>query len=744
MDTTRADALGCYGQALPTTPNLDALAAEGARFDRAYTVTPLTIPAHSSIMTGLWPPRHGVRDNGDFFLGDDATTLAERLQTRGYATMASVGAEVTSHHWGFAQGFDPFFDDMGAAAPGQDRWKVERTGDHVVDDALGWLTTMPKERPWFGWVHLFDAHHPYTPPPDRRAAFPGRPYLAEVSFVDAQIGRLVEAVKARGEYDHTWIVVVADHGEGLGDHGEAMHGVLLYDATTRVPMIIHAPGARGAVVSTPVSLVDLAPTILAAAGVTAEGLDGQDLGPLLRGGGDPARVVYAESLYAFHHYGWSPQRALVTDTHKLIDSTTPELYARADTTEADNLAPQDATLLQGIVARLERFAAAMTPGTATAANTLDPERVAQLEALGYLTATATTTLGPNGELPRGLPDPRAQMPVLADVERARQALQSGDLATARARVESAIARDPGLADPQMLLAGILARQGDLRGAYDVAARLDAVRPGSQSKAMMGTLQLQLGRSDLALPLLREALRIDPYLSNAWLPYLRALGAQMDPAFPAETERGRRALPNVPAIEGLAGYARAMSGRVDEAEPLLQVALAADPTQPMLNHGMGLVLAARGAVAGAESSFLEEVRLFPPALPSRRELVKLYADQQRYAEQLEQLDVIRGLIPPEPLTLHSTAQVLFNLKRFAEAGVQVGECLDVAPEYAGCVMLQANVLEKLGRHAEAVAAYERALKLVGQQKPAPGAPSGTPPGTPPGTPVPPVPPPPSGP
>ena len=333
MDTTRADAIGAYGSPRASTPHVDRIAMEGARFDRAYTVTPLTIPAHSSLHTGLLPPRHGVRDNGDFLLGDEAVTLAERLRDAGYATMASVGAEVTSHHWGFAQGFDAFFDDMGPADPAGNRWRVERAGDKVIGDALGWWDAraakagdksgVDADKPWFAWVHLFDAHHPYEPPEPFASESRGRPYAGEVAYVDAQIGRLLERLERDGTLDRTWIFVLADHGEGLGSHGEGMHGTLLYDATTRIPFVVRPPGGvvGGRVIPTPVSLVDITPTILSVTGIgVPPGLDGVDLGAVIRGEapGDATRAVLAESLYAFHHYGWAPQTALVTDTHKLI------------------------------------------------------------------------------------------------------------------------------------------------------------------------------------------------------------------------------------------------------------------------------------------------------------------------------------------------------------------------------------------------------------------------------------------
>ena len=193
LDTTRADVMGAYGGNPQATPAFDALASEGLLLDRAYTVTPLTIPAHSSLFTGLWPPRHGVRDNGDFFLSEGADTLAEHLLAQGYETMASVSAQVTSHHWGFAQGFNAFFDDMGSSQEAEsNRWKVERPGESAMDDAVAWLEDRKTpDQPFFAWVHLFDAHHPYVPPQPYKSRFAGKPYLGEVATADAQVGRLL-------------------------------------------------------------------------------------------------------------------------------------------------------------------------------------------------------------------------------------------------------------------------------------------------------------------------------------------------------------------------------------------------------------------------------------------------------------------------------------------------------------------------------------------------------------------------
>lgn len=741
LDTTRADVLGAYGGPAGVSPHFDRLASEGLRFERAQSVTPLTIPAHSSLFTGLFPPRHGVRDNGDAFLSPEATTLAERLKSHGYTTAAAVGAEVTSHHWGFAQGFDAYFDNMGEKdADGEkNRWRVERPGRLVVDDALGWLQAQPAAgAPWFLWVHLFDAHHPYEAPPDAAAAFPGRPYAAEVFEADRQVGRLLEALTARGELDETAIVVLADHGEALGAHGEQFHGVLLYEETIRIPLVLRPPGGRsggGATTAAPVSTVDIVPTVLQLTGApAADGIDGRDLSPLL---GDPAspafadRTVYAESLYAWHHYGWAPQRALISATEKLIDSTTPELYANDDRGERTNLAPGAPDRVSALYAAMDALAATLVPAAGAAAKAaLSAEHQAQLEALGYMTAGAA-----EGEAPfRGtLPDPVTRLPVLAEIENVRKSLQAGDLPAARAAAEKVIAAEPGLEEPVRMLAHVLANEGRLDEALARLAELEARRPTAAGKVQMAGLHLRKGDPEGALTLLDAAIAQDPYLEGAWPPYLFTLFTRGDiPRFAAAVARGRAALPDNALIAGFAGLHAAMSGNAAEARPLLVTGIAADPGAPFLHHGLGMVERAEERLDEAESALLEEVRLHPPAVPSRRVLVEIYAEQKRYAEQLAQLDALMAVEPPHLLNSHARAQALFNLKRFPESLDEVLRCRKLDPRYPACAMLEANALKKLGREKEAYTAYEAALALVGQTPkppPTPGTPAGTPAGTP---------------
>lgn len=690
LDTTRADALGVYDPSRPSvTPRLDALAAEGIRFDRAYTVTPLTIPAHASLHTGLLPPRHQVRDNGDVVLSRDAVTLAERLNDAGWHTMAAVGAEVTSQRWGFAQGFDTF-DDL---RPGPDRWRIERPAEDVIAPAVRWIAD--QTGPWFVWVHLFDAHAPYDPP----GTWTGDPYRAEIAHLDLALGPLLDAV----DRENTWVLVLADHGEALGDHGEDHHGVLLYDATTRIPWIVRPPGGDGGgrVIDAPVSLVDLYPTVLSLVGVPAGDTDGFDLSRTLLGTRAPNddRGVYVESLYGTHHHGWAPQRAWVDGTHKWIDSTTPELYTRADRAERDDQAGIDRDRGRRMKADLDAYVATLSP-------LFEPESASDdgaLVALGYQTVDVPTPTGP-------LPDPVGRLAILREVEAARSRLVGGDLAGARDRLVSILDREPGLEDARLLMARVEDGLGDSEAALRTVDGLLALRVTSTALAAKGTILARRGEPELALPVLQEALALDPTDAASWN---TVLGLSFGtPGFRSSLDDALSALPDDVGIGGYQGLSLAVRGEATDAIPLLRTALSAGP-HPLFGFGLGLAWRSVGQDAAAEDVLTEEIRLFPPALAARRVLAGLYAEQRRYDEQLAVLAEIAALEEPSVTTGHARAQALFNLGRVDEAEVEVEACRRSAPTHAGCAMLVANVYAKLGRTEDAARAYREALALAGR-------------------------------
>ncbi|HXZ74339.1 MAG TPA: sulfatase, partial [Streptosporangiaceae bacterium] len=298
IDTLRADHLGCYGDAAAQTTRLDQLAARGTRFTRAFTVAPLTLPAHASLMTGTFPAFHGVHDNGGFHLGDEQLTLAEVLRDHGYRTGGFVGAFVLDGRWGIGQGFERYFDDFDLAKhEGQGMDAVQRRGDEVVDEALRWLAA-DRGRPFFAWVHLYDPHSPYDAPEPWRSRFPASvvgSYDAEIAWTDSQVGRLIDALAADGRLERTLVAVVADHGESLGEHQEQQHGFFLYEATLHIPLILAGPRIPARTVSDPVRIVDAMPTLLEDLGVQVPAaVQGRSLLPLVEGRSDP-RLTLAET-----------------------------------------------------------------------------------------------------------------------------------------------------------------------------------------------------------------------------------------------------------------------------------------------------------------------------------------------------------------------------------------------------------------------------------------------------------------
>jgi arylsulfatase A-like enzyme len=380
LDTTRADRLSPYGFMDVRMPSLERLAAEGVVFDQAITVAPLTLPAHASLLTGLLPPAHGVRDNADRPLAADVTTLAETLRTRGFRTGAFVGSVVLQADRGLAQGFEVYRDVK--PIPGEPSG-YQRRGDAVVDEAIAWLEGAAGSS-FLLWTHLYDPHVPYDPPAAYRDAHTD-PYVGELLFADAQVGRLLDALDRLDIADRTMVVVLADHGEGLGDHGEQTHGLRLYDTVLRVPMIVRLPGVVPGRQADLVRIVDLAPTILDVLRVPHRGAyDGISLLPALEGRSVDVEA-YAESLYAVR-MGGEPIRALRDGRYKLIDGPEPELYdLHTDPFEVRNVISDKPHITRAMRGRLHAISGASAPSPRR--NDVPAELRHRLDALGYISGT---------------------------------------------------------------------------------------------------------------------------------------------------------------------------------------------------------------------------------------------------------------------------------------------------------------------------------------------------------------------
>lgn len=384
IDTLRADRL-----TPEVAPTLSALAATGVRFTTARTAVPLTLPSHTTLLTGQRPPQHGVRLNGQT-LAADVPTLATALKDAGYQTAAFVGAYALDRRFGLARGFSTYDDQVTRDWDAAERLEAERPAAAVVDAAIAWLDRAPAD-PIFLWVHLYDPHAPYAPPEPYRTRFASRPYDGEIAYADAEAGRLLTRVRARDHGADTVVVVAGDHGEGLGDHGEATHGMLAYDTTLRVPLIVQAPALAAAVQAAPVSLVDVAGAVLrlSRSGASLPAASTRDLFD-----GDAAAEVYAETDYP-SVAGWRPLRVLAGASRKLIRSSTIEFYdMAADPGETTDLAARDTAAARRAVARL-----AALPGASKAAAGPSAEAQARLRSLGYASGPSAPSIAENAPNP---------------------------------------------------------------------------------------------------------------------------------------------------------------------------------------------------------------------------------------------------------------------------------------------------------------------------------------------------------
>ena len=456
LDTTRADRIGCYdgpgsfGDTGAGTPHLDALAARGVRFERAYTTAPITLPAHASLLTGTYPPYHGVRDNGTYRLPAAATTLTELLADRGYRTAACVAAYPLFPEYGLDQGFE-LYDFPLLEEPEPDLAGGERRAASVVDAALPWLRRFAPDEPTFLWLHFYDPHWSYKPPAPFAARYPEDPYQGEISYADAQLGRVLAELEELGVLDNTLVVVAADHGEEFGEHGEKTHALLVYDTTLHVPLIFAGPGVpEGTSVSGPVSLVDVLPTLAELLDLPLpEEVQGRSLVALLEGEPDavPPPVIYAESWYGRLHHGWSELRAVVQRDGdadwKLIDAPRAEGGARElfsltrDRAELQDLVALEPERAAELARELDRLAGS-TAGGLDARVALDTEGAAMLRDLGYagteqLDVPAVGLLG----------DPRLLVGTAQDLADATDLLIDGELDAALPLIEALEAREPG-------------------------------------------------------------------------------------------------------------------------------------------------------------------------------------------------------------------------------------------------------------------------------------------------------------
>ncbi len=509
LDTTRADALGAYGNRSGITPHLDRLAIEGVVYERAFTVAPLTLPAHASMFTGLAPPRHGVRDNGLGALPPSATTLAERARDEGYQTAAFLGSVVLDQGFGLEQGFERY------EAPARVFWRkgmgyAERSAGEVADLAIEWLRSRDPARPFLLWAHLWDAHAPYEPPAEFLQRAGGNPYLGEVSAADHALGRILDELERSGALADTFVIAVSDHGEAFMEHDEFSHGAFVWNTTLRVPLIVRRPDGEdaGLRVRAITSVVDVFPTVLHAMGLEADedGLDGQDL---LEDEPGEERGAYFESYYGYFGYGWHPLAGWLDRRGKYIHSCEPLYFdLESDPEEGRDLSRERGKELepyrQALVA-VER-APALAPAVE---DPLDPVLRSSLQALGY-----AALAGSRVEMPAPLavlerPSPHARAKEQLEVQEGEGLLANERYAEAEAQFSSIVSDNPGNLFAWDRLALCRMRSGRHAAAIEPLEHVLAEGPGhAESWVYLGTCLLVTGDHERSLAAFARALEID--------------------------------------------------------------------------------------------------------------------------------------------------------------------------------------------------------------------------------------------
>ena len=443
IDTLRADHVHCYGYERIQTPALDELARDGIRFAQAFTPSPITNTSHASILTGLLPSAHGVTDFARP-LAAAHPTWAELLKKNGYQTGAFIGAVILDSKVlapGLDRGFD-FYDNFPEHSLTKSRWgRVERRGSDVVQRAEAWRGAHPRG-PHFVWVHLYDPHDPYEPPPPYSKLYKDRLYDGEIAFADSALANFVAYLKQRGWYENSLIVVVGDHGEGLGEHHEQTHGIFLYDSTLHVPLILKLPsGNTGGVIQRQVRTTDILPTVLNVLNISPpERLDGESLKPYFAGTEMASRTVFGETDYPLH-FGWAPLRAIRTEDFKFIEAPRPELYdLRTDPGELkNNYAPWDATVQKS--RKMLADVRARMPPSAPSVGAVEAGTLEELQALGYLGA-ADARSSTNVPEPSLLPDPKDKIEEQNLLHAAMMAAEEGRASEARLRLERVLELNP--------------------------------------------------------------------------------------------------------------------------------------------------------------------------------------------------------------------------------------------------------------------------------------------------------------
>lgn len=713
VDTLRVDRIGCYGYKDVDTPTMDLFAKRGIKFENCISPTPLTLPSHSSIMTGTFPAFHGVRDNGGFLVPPELKTLAELFKENEYDTAAFVASYVLDSKWGLNQGFDFYYDRFDLSQyKSISLGNVQRRGDEVIDQALPWLEDH-KAKPFFAWIHLYDPHTPYDPPSPFKEQYPNRPYVGEIAYTDSQLARLWQYLEEENLIENTILIFASDHGESLGAHKENAHGFFIYQEAVHVPLIIVTPfeSLFGQSRSTVVSLVDILPTMLEMASIPVPSTaQGKSLQPLLfQDREDPEAFAYSETYYPRLHYGWSELTSVQTGRYKLIVAPRLELYdLEIDPQESTNLLDTESHEAR----RLKDLIDVFTEETEKNAlkldyNQMDEDSRQKLAALGYLgTITETSLEG------KKLGDPKDKITIFNQLSEARELGLGRKFEAAVRMIEKIIQEDPDVIDAYFTMGNLYFKEKDFEKALEyffqvlsrqpndtftvsniansyimmseldeaekfLSSTIDSLPPDSQINLIMGNINNAQREYDTALAYYKKCLEINPASASAYN-----------------------------AIGGI----YVVQKNLDKAEEFLREAEKRNTKLMNIHYNLAQLFEERKDFTQAESEYKKELENIPHNFRASFNLSRIYRLRGDVANEETYLEETLNSNSNFPLGYFYLARIYLNRsEKYHEAISLVEKGINKKPEDKDLVLgyfLLADLFNRIGNNAKSL---EYALK-----------------------------------
>lgn len=727
IDTLRADHLECYGYQGVETPHINRLAKEGILFKYDIAQTPLTLPSHSSIMTGTYPLYHGVRDNGGFYLDEKHITLAEALKSQGYSTSAFVAAFVLDSRWGLYQGFDYYYDNFDLT-----KYKkvsldvVQRRGDEALVEAYKWLEKNSHQK-FFSWIHLYDPHTPYDPPEPYKTLYkpikghPYRLYDGEIAYTDQLIGEFLSYLEEKKLLDKTIIIFTADHGESLGQHKESAHGFFIYDVVIRVPLIIRFPQEKFAsqTIEQRVRSIDIMPTVLNLVGkMPPETVQGESLLPLILGKDKRNEEgAYSETYWPNFHYGWSPLKSLSRGSYKFIDAPQPELYnVFEDPSEKINLVNMKASLAhqmkRELEALIEKYSAEGIEDAGP--KPIDNDSLIKLQALGYI-GGFRASLRQKGEK---LADPKDKIELYNEIKLAQFLVSDEKTDEAEKKIKDVLAKDPSVLEAIYILGNIYSKKKEYEKAIEEYKKALALKSDYYEAILgMAVAYKMMGKLEEAIVGLKRLMDLDPKDTK---PLLHLANIYMEQGNPDEALKylklGTKIDPESPVFHNKLGAVYLEKKMYDMAEIEIKKALSIERSIPLKNahFNMALLHEARGEIDLAISEYKREQEVSPYNYKPDFNLGLLYLKMKNIEGAIKELKSCIEKKEDYPYAY------IFLAKAYMDSGQNLNEAVNLAlkglslnPDKKATILghfVLADIYNRLGNYSQYQYHLDKAQQL----------------------------------